>query len=200
MMNKKSLNRSYKQLLLISITELSIKTGKLPPESSNYSPDDGINGCHHESNLEYIRNSQGLANRKPIRKPQSALPQLFDEVSSDPIAETRLDEPASEEEGDDDQPDDLAREGRESRGEGERPGDDDEGPRSDGERAEDETGDCGEEDGKELTALRGDSFRYGDGESEDQADGEGEDQRDTGDSEGGRESSRGEAAIRVEKR
>lgn len=63
------------------------------------------------------RRDHGLANRQPIAQPQRAPPQPLDEVSGDPITEPRLDEPASEEEGDDDKPDDLVGECPESRGE-----------------------------------------------------------------------------------
>nr|GMC62351.1 hypothetical protein Iba_chr02cCG3080 [Ipomoea batatas] len=85
-----------------------------------------------------------------------------------------LDEAAGEEEGGDNEPNDLIGEGGEGGGEGESFGEDGKGeasesPAPDGERGEDEAGDCGEEEGEELPALSWDTVRLGNGEAKDES-------------------------------
>lgn len=87
------------------------------------------------------RRDERLADGEPIGQPQRAAPEPLDEVGGDTVAETGLDEPPREEEGDDDEPDDLVGEGGEGGGEGERVGGDgggepQESPGADGERAQ----------------------------------------------------------------
>jgi len=105
------------------------------------------------------RRDAGLTYGKPVGQPQRAAPEQLDEVGGDAVAEAGLDEPAREEEGDDDEPDDLVGEGGEGGGEGERVRGDggrepEESPRADGERAQHEPRDGGEEDGEELPRLQ----------------------------------------------
>ena len=129
------------------------------------------------------RRDAGLTDGKPVGQPQRAAPEPLDEVCGETVAEAGLDEPAREEEGDDDEPDDLVGEGGEGGGEGERVRGDggrepEEGPRADGERAQHQPRDGGEEDGEELPCLEAHLGGPRREEPHGEADGHGEDERD----------------------
>jgi hypothetical protein len=129
------------------------------------------------------RRDAGLTDGKPVGQPQRAAPEPLDEVCGEAVAEAGFDEPAREEEGDDDEPNDLVGEGGEGGGEGERVRGDggrepEEGPRADGERAQHEPRDGGEEDGEELPCLQAHLGGPRHEEPHGEADGHGDDERD----------------------
>ena len=122
----------------------------------------------------HCRSNQNLTESEPIREAQSALSHPLHEVGGNPIPESSLHESTSKEEGNDDEPDHLIGEGAEGCWESESLGDDgcgeaQKGPCTDGERAENEARDGGEENGEELPGLGGDFHRFGDEEANNEA-------------------------------
>lgn len=133
------------------------------------------NATSSGSSTRHSRSNKCFAYSQTIRQTQRTFPQTLDKVSSNPITQPSLNKPTSEKEGYDNQPNDFTSESGESSGKGKRFGENRDSeaekcPSTDGQWAENEASDGGEEDGEELPCLRSDLERPGDEKAEGEAD------------------------------